>query len=131
GGGPAMSRPRIPLSLRQNPLIRHCVDFSKAGVARVVSAKVELVQGILSALAQSAAEELRIRLEKIEIVSGDTRCSPDESYTAGSMSIEVGGAWLRMACAAAREAMLAAAARILGVDKTRLDARDGAIVLDG
>lgn len=126
-----MSRPRIPLSLRQNPLIRHWVDFSKAGVARVFSAKVELGQGILTALAQIAAEELHIPLEKIEVVSGDTRCSPDESYTAGSMSIEVGGASLRMACAAAREAMLAEAARILEVDRTRLDARDGAIVLDG
>jgi CO/xanthine dehydrogenase Mo-binding subunit len=105
--------------------------LSEPGVARVFTAKVELGQGILTALAQIAAEELRLPIAKIKIVSGDTRCSPDESYTAGSMSIEIGGSSLRMACAEAREALLRQAVRALGVDAGRLSLAGGTILLDG
>ena len=100
-------------------------------MARVFTAKVELGQGILTALAQIAAEELRLPIAKIRVVSGDTRYSPDESYTAGSMSIEIGGSSLRIACAEAREALLRQAVRKLDVDPSRLSLGGGAILLDG
>src|SRR5262249_30266975 len=67
----------------------------------------------------------------ISVVSGDTRYSPDESYTAGSMSIEIGGSSLRIACAEARQAILQQAARALGVDVARLSTGEGSILLDG
>src|SRR5579885_3088679 len=82
---------RLAWSLRDNPILRQWVDFSVPGTARVFTAKVELGQGILTALAQIAADELRLPIERIAVVSGDTRHSPNESYTAGSMSIEIGG----------------------------------------
>ena len=37
------------------------------------------------------------------MVPGDTAASPDEGYTAGSQSIESGGAAMRQACAEVRE----------------------------
>ena len=126
-----MSEVQLPWSLRQNPRLGQWVDFSEPGIARVFTAKVELGQGILTALAQIAAEELRLPMAKIKVVSGDTRYSPDESYTAGSMSIEIGGSSLRMACAEAREALLRQAARALEVDAGRLSLSGGAILLDG
>ena len=115
-----MSEVQLPWSLRQNPRLGQWIDLSEPGLARVFTAKVELGQGILTALAQIAAEELRLPIAKIRVVSGDTRYSPDESYTAGSMSIEIGGSSLRIACAEAREALLRQAVRKLDVDSSRL-----------
>ncbi len=121
----------LPWSLRQNPRLGQWVSFADAGIARVFTAKVELGQGILTAMAQIAAEELRLPLAQIEVVSGDTRFSPDESYTAGSMSIEIGGTSLRIACAQARQTIVARAAAQLEVDAARLSIERGAILRDG
>ena len=126
-----MSAVQLPWSLRQNPRLGQWVDFSEPGIARVFTAKVELGQGILTALAQIAAEELRLPLERIKVISGDTRRSPDESYTAGSMSIEIGGSSLRIACAEARAATIERAARVLGADVSRLRIATDSILLDG
>jgi CO/xanthine dehydrogenase Mo-binding subunit len=126
-----VSEVQLPWSLRQNPRLGQWVDFSEPSIARVFTAKVELGQGILTALAQIAAEELRLPMAQIRVVSGDTRYSPDESYTAGSMSIEIGGSSMRLACAEAREAMLHAGASTLGVNRERLDVAEGSILLDG
>ena len=126
-----MNEVELPWSLHQNPRLGQWIDLSEPGVARIFTAKVELGQGILTALAQIAAEELRLPIAKIRVVSGDTRYSPDESYTAGSMSIEIGGSSLRIACAEAREALLRQAVRKLDVDLSRLSLGGGAILLDG
>jgi nicotinate dehydrogenase subunit B len=125
-----MSTP-LPWSITENPRLENWVDFSHRGIARVFTAKVELGQGIVTAMAQIAAEELRLPLTQVTVVSGDTRCSPNESYTAGSMSIEIGGTSLRIACAEARDAMIAAAATMLNADASHLSVADGAILLDG
>jgi CO/xanthine dehydrogenase Mo-binding subunit len=130
-GGRQVSEVELPWSLRQNPRLGQWIDLSESGIARVFTAKVELGQGIITALAQIAAEELRLPIAKIKVVSGDTRHSPDESYTAGSMSIEIGGSSLRIACADAREALLRQAVRALDVDASRLSLAGGAILLDG
>ncbi len=121
----------LPWSLHQNPRLGQWVSFAEAGIARVFTAKVELGQGVLTAMAQIAAEELRLPLAQIDVVSGDTRFSPDESYTAGSMSIEIGGTSLRLACAQARHAIVENAAARLVVDAIRLSVERGAILLDG
>jgi len=126
-----VSEVQLPWSLQQNPRLGQWIDLSEPGVARVFTAKVELGQGILTALTQIAAEELRLPIAKIRVVSGDTRCSPDESYTAGSMSIEIGGSSLRMACAEAREALLRQAVHTLGVEASRLSLAGGTILRDG
>jgi len=125
-----MSTP-LPWSIAENPRLENWVDFSQSGVARVFTAKVELGQGIVTAIAQIAAEELRLPLSQIVVVSGDTRHSPNESYTAGSMSIEIGGTSMRIACAETRDAIIAAAATMLNADVSRISAEDGAILLDG
>ncbi|HVA79309.1 MAG TPA: molybdopterin cofactor-binding domain-containing protein, partial [Candidatus Binataceae bacterium] len=122
---------RLPRSIQENPRLENWVDFSESGIARVFTAKVELGQGIVTAMAQIAAEELRLVLSRISVVSGDTRYSPDEGYTAGSMSIEIGGTSLRMACAEAREAMIEEGARILNVEVSRVSVLDGVILIDG
>jgi len=51
-----MSTP-LPWSIAENPRLENWVDFGQSGVARVFTAKVELGQGIVTAMAQIAAEE--------------------------------------------------------------------------
>ncbi len=126
-----MSEARLPWSLQENPRLNNWLDFSEPGVVRAFTAKVELGQGIVTAMTQIAAEELALPLSRIRVVSGDTRCCPNESYTAGSMSIEIGGTSLRMACAEARAAIVREAAKILAADAARITVTDGKILLDG
>ena len=85
------------------------------GSATVFTGKVELGQGIVTALAQIAAEELDLPLARIKMISGDTGRTPNEGQTAGSQSIEHSGTALRMAGAEARAILVDLAAKRLGV----------------
>ena len=69
------------------------------GTVSIATGKVELGQGIHTALAQIAAEELNLPLEKIRILPPSTEYCPDEGVTSGSLSIQDGGGALRKACA--------------------------------
>jgi nicotinate dehydrogenase subunit B len=59
------------------------------------SGKVELGTGVRTALAQIVAEELDMPLDRVHMVMGDTALTPDEGYTAGSMTIQNSGSSLR------------------------------------
>ena len=75
----------------------------------IYSGKVELGQGISTALAQIAADELDVALERVRVANADTDSSPDEGGTTGSRSLETSGVAIRSACAAARHHLLALA----------------------
>jgi nicotinate dehydrogenase subunit B len=79
------------------------VHFERDGTVTIASGKVDLGQGISTALAQIAAEELGVPLEKVRILPASTAYSPDEGVTSGSLSIQDGGKALRKACAELRE----------------------------
>src|SRR5205823_8827973 len=79
------------------------VHFERDGTVTIASGKVDLGQGISTALAQIAAEELGVPLEKVRILPASTAYSPDEGVTSGSLSIQDGGKGLRKACAELRE----------------------------
>ena len=106
-----------------NPRLR----FERDRTVWIASGKVELGQGINTALAQIAAEELDVALERIRIVPPSTAHSPDEGYTSGSMSVQEGGKNLREACVQARGMLLAHAAELLGAPLAELTVDDGTI----
>ncbi|HEX6158247.1 MAG TPA: molybdopterin cofactor-binding domain-containing protein [Burkholderiales bacterium] len=103
------------------------VHFEQDGTVSIASGKVELGQGILTALAQIAAEELGVELSRIRMLPASTAHSPDEGVTSGSQSISEGGKALRVACAEVRALLLGRAARMLGVEAARLTVEDGTI----
>ena len=74
----------LPADLAANPLLARWLDFSRAGVVTIRSGKVEYGQGIWTALAQIAAEELELTLGRVQIAPVCTGTSPDEGITAGS-----------------------------------------------
>jgi CO/xanthine dehydrogenase Mo-binding subunit len=103
------------------------VHFETDGTVSIASGKVELGQGILTALAQIAAEELGVDLSRIRMLPASTAHSPDEGVTSGSQSIQEGGKALRVACAEMRALLLGRAASVLGVEASRLAVTDGMI----
>ena len=96
----------------------------------IFSGKVEYGQGVWTALAQVAAEELDVDLGRVRVAPVSTATSPDEGITSGSRSIEESGSSLRQACAQARHVFLAAAADRLGVEASALGVADGEITAD-
>jgi len=89
--------------------------------------KVEIGQGIVTALAQIAADELDVDLDRVQLVRATTAGSPNEGVTSGSLSVQQSGRAVRYVCAEVRQLFLAAAAERLGVDAGALDINDGEI----
>jgi CO/xanthine dehydrogenase Mo-binding subunit len=123
--------PALPASLAANPVLSRWLSFAPGGVVTVRSGKVEYGQGVWTALAQIAADELDVALERVRVAPVSTGSSPDEGTTSGSRSVEDSGAALRQACAQARAVLLAAAAATLGVSTADLAVSDGQIMVEG
>jgi nicotinate dehydrogenase subunit B len=118
----------LPPSLANNRRLDRWVAFDANGTVDVRTGKVEIGQGIVSALAQIAAEELDVDYTRIRMIPADTTRSPNEGVTAGSTSTAQSGGALRQACAEVRLAFLEAAAQRLGASLDELTIRDGTIV---
>ena len=122
-----MSAP-LPGPLNDNPSLERWVSFPSPGKVTIGTGRVELGQGVLTAMAQIAADELDVAMERITMRSGDTELTPNEGYTAGSQSIQFGGVAMRQACADVRALFLDQAAKIIGCKASVLSIRDGSIL---
>jgi len=91
------------ISLAASPKIAHWLAFPDRHSVIAQTGKVELGQGIRLALRQIVADELGFNLSQVHLASTTIVASPNESFTAGSMSIEHSGNALRAACIAIRE----------------------------
>lgn len=117
----------VPQSITSHPNVDDWLDFGKDGAILLRSGKVEIGQGISTALIQLAADELDVTPERITLVAGDTRSTPNEGITSGSQSIEVGGRAIRLASSAARHVLLEEAAKLLQASVDELAVRDGLV----
>ena len=82
----------LPPSLAANPVLADWLDFGTDGVVTIRSGKVEYGQGVWTALAQIAADELDVALHRVRVAPVSTAGSPDEGVTSGSRSVEDSGA---------------------------------------
>jgi CO/xanthine dehydrogenase Mo-binding subunit/aerobic-type carbon monoxide dehydrogenase small subunit (CoxS/CutS family) len=130
-GGVSAGTRALPTSLAANPVLARWLDFGHSGEVTVRVGKVEYGQGIWTALAQVAAEELQVDLARVRMAPVSTSTSPDEGVTSGSRSVQDSGAALRQACAQARELLLAAAADRLAGRPATLSVTDGQILASG
>src|ERR1700704_1966317 len=121
----------LPGSLNGNRLLSAWLRVNPDGTVTVFTGKVELGQGIASALAQVAADELDVGYRRIDVVTADTSRTPDEGVTAGSQSIEQSGTAIRFACAEARQILIAAGAVKLEVAVGDCTVTDGTIAASG
>jgi len=114
-------------SLAANPLISSWLTVRADGTVTLRVGKAELGQGIHTALAQIAVTELGLSPDQLEVAPLSTAASPDEGFTAGSLSTQVSGAAVRAVGAAARRLFIEAAARRAAVPASSLTVADGAI----
>jgi CO/xanthine dehydrogenase Mo-binding subunit len=116
GGGP--SAPDDPNSY---------LLIGKDGRVTVFSGKIEMGQGVMTSLAQMAAEELGVPLSSIDMVLGDTDRCPYDRGTFGSQTTRMFGPSLRAAAAEARLVLLGLAAKKLGAPRDALTVKDGVV----
>jgi xanthine dehydrogenase YagR molybdenum-binding subunit len=79
------------------------VRVGSDGRATVITAMQDIGTGTRTAMAQIAAEELRLPLEKVDVVLGDSARGPYASISAGSSTLPSMGPAVRAAAADARE----------------------------
>src|SRR5690606_20612369 len=118
GGDPAS--PEVPGDVAANPRLSRWITVSRDGTVNLRVGKVELGQGILTALAQVAADELGVPLAQVRPLPAHTDLGPDEGLTAGSMSIPHAVPAVRLAAANARARFVAEAARRGGLPAAAL-----------
>ncbi len=123
--------PDLPGDLKLYPKLSSWLRLEADGKVRLLAGKVEIGQGILTAFAQLAADELDIDIKRLVIVSGDTRVVPDEGVTAGSQSVQYGGVAIQHAAAELRAHLLSRAAEKIGADAGSLKVADGTISAGG
>ena len=126
-----MSATTLPLSLANNPCPAKWLRFDPDRTVHLAIGKVEIGQGIVTALTQIAAEELDVPLAAIRTLAGDTDLAPDEGATTSSLSIEVGGASLRLVSAEVRARMIARLAQRLNCAADEISIADGAFLRAG
>ncbi|SKC17853.1 xanthine dehydrogenase family protein molybdopterin-binding subunit [Dyadobacter psychrophilus] len=103
------------------------IRIDEQGILTVLTGKMELGQGIRTALMQMAAKELDIDIKQVRIIIADTGQTQDERYTAGSGSIEGSGNAIRNAAAEARKYLLILAAKELKSNVAELSVNNGIV----
>lgn len=107
-------------SLLSAPLVADWLDFSEKDIVRIRTGKVELGQGILTALVQVVSQRFGVEPSRIEIVSGVTGKTPNEGYTAGSLSVPHSATALEAACDTCITEFCLRIARKYSVDKDQV-----------
>jgi len=72
---------KLPGSLETNRRLDRWLRINADGTVTVMPGKVEIGQGILTALVQMVAEELDIDVARIRLLPASTAFSPDEGIT--------------------------------------------------
>lgn len=118
-------------SLADNPRCSDWIDLSREETVVLKSGKVEIGQGIATALIQIAADELDVSPARFSLISGHTALGPLEAGTSSSLSIETGGRAVRLAASAVRALLLAEAAKLLQAPAEALSVEDGRVLVGG
>jgi CO/xanthine dehydrogenase Mo-binding subunit len=120
--------PELPGALSDSPMLDSWIRIDADGSVTVFTGKAELGQGIKTAILQCAAEELDIDPLSIKLITADTSLTPDEGYTAGSMSMQNSATAVRNAAAQVRELLIDLVATKYNLDSTAVRAQGGRIV---
>ena len=121
------AKPRLPGSLNTHRKLNAWLRINANQTVTLLVGKVELGQGILTAVTQICADELDIDLSRVQVISGDTALVPNEGVTAGSFSMPNCGTAVQYASAEVRALMLELAADKLKQPIDSLSVHDGMV----
>jgi nicotinate dehydrogenase subunit B len=103
------------------------IHVNEDGSITVFTGKVEVGQNIRTSLAQIVAEELFVPLDTINLIMGDTRLTPYDRGTYGSLTTPQMGPILRKAAASLREVMKETALKEWGLTQASLNIQNGQV----
>ncbi|MFC5496263.1 molybdopterin cofactor-binding domain-containing protein [Caenimonas terrae] len=118
---------QLPASLAAQPDPGLWIGFETPGRVTVRTGKVELGQGILTALSQLVADGLGVAPAQVDMRSASTHRWPNEGFTVGSLSLEQSGPVMCTLGAVLRWRLLQAAARALDLPFGELEVRGGEV----
>ena len=107
------------------------VKVNEDGTATLLTGTVETGQGALTVLAQIAAQALGIATDDVHVVSADTDVTPMDTGAIASRTTYVTGNAVRLAAENARAVLFDAAADLLRVKPSQLEACDRKIQVRG
>ena len=109
------------------PTVAARIHVGEDGTLTVLCGKVDGGQGARCEVAMAAAEELRVPLERMQVVLSDTGLTPNDGMTAGSGTTPRTIPSVRQGAAAFRQLLVDHAAKEWDVDPTALAVADGKI----
>jgi nicotinate dehydrogenase subunit B len=104
------------------------LHIGEKGNITAFTGKVEVGQNIRTSLSQAIAEELRVTVQSVQLIMGDTQLVPFDMGTFGSRTTPIMNLQLRRVSAAARDALVDLAAKQWNADPAHLTATDGKIL---
>jgi CO/xanthine dehydrogenase Mo-binding subunit len=119
--GPRLHPPELPEE------ISSWLHIREDGGVTVFTGKVEVGQNVRTSLSQSVADELRVPIETVSLVMGDTNLTPFDMGTFGSRTTPTMAPQLRRASAAARDLLIGIAAKQWNVPAEGLKAADAKV----
>jgi nicotinate dehydrogenase medium molybdopterin subunit len=107
------------------------IKVNQDGSAILYIGTADLGQGSTTVLAQIAAEELGISLEKVTVVAADTKITPFDLGTVASRVTYIVGNAVKRAAAEAKNVLFEVAAEELQVSREGLEACDNMVYVKG
>ena len=107
------------------------VEIDDGGTAKVVTGVTEIGEGILTVLAQIAAEEIGVRPQDVTIGDNDTARSPEAAHAGATRQTYMIGNVVALASREAFAKLAAVMAKEWDVDPDTIEAASGEIWADG
>jgi nicotinate dehydrogenase subunit B len=104
------------------------LSVMRDGSVTLFTGRVDLGTGTETVFAQFVAEELDVPIERVRVVMGDTRLTPDQGKTTASLNVVRGSQPIRVAAAEARSVLVALAVERLGMPAADLRTEGGFVV---
>jgi CO/xanthine dehydrogenase Mo-binding subunit len=105
------------------------VKVYRDGTVEVRSGNVEIGQGVNTVLAQIAAEEFGISIDRVKVLHGDTSTCPPDYGCVSSRSTFFSGNALKLACQDAKRRVFELASSKLGVNADKLSIKNGRVFI--
>ena len=107
------------------------VHIETSGKVKVATGLTTQGQGHATVFAQLVADELGVKFEDVEVVTGDTRRMPYAVGTFASRAAVMSGSAIHLAAKRAKEKVLRIAAEALEADESDLEIVDGVVAVKG
>ncbi len=107
------------------------IAINKKGDVTAYWGKMDMGQGVDTAISQMVAEELDVKIEKVTVLFGDTYVMTDQGGASGSSGVSNSGVALREAAAEARQVLLEKASTLMNLPVDKLTVIDGVIQEQG